>query len=378
MIMRNQFDRILAAGVLLLAISCIDGCRPAASTERPLTPVRTRQVSWSTSGAGNIYSANIQPYAQIDLSFKSSGYIESIYQVKGADGRTRNVGEGDYVKQGTVLATVQEDEFKQKLSQAQAQLSRAQADYNRAKLSFDRTSVLYSAGAVTKPDYDNTTAQLDTAKASLEGANASVSEASIALGYCQLRVPFSSWVLKRSVDVGSLVGPATNGFTIADTRQVKAVFGVPDTMLDRIRLGSPQTVAAEAFSRSFYGRVTAISPAADPKSRVYSVEVTIPNGNNDLKSGMIASIAIAGTQPQKRVLVIPLSSVIRSPNNSNGFAVFVTNNSGSSSTVEERDVSLGNTYGNMIAVVSGLTAGENVVTSGSTMIKNGEQVRVVP
>jgi multidrug efflux system membrane fusion protein len=326
----------------------------------------------------NTYSANIEPYAQVDLAFKSSGYIVSVRQVKGPDGRMRNVGEGDYVKKGTVLATVQEDEFKEKLSQAQAQLARAQADYDRAKLSLDRTSALYAAGAATKPDYDNATAQSDTAKASLQSAQASVTEAGIALGYCQLRAPFDSWVLKRSVDVGSLVGPATTGFTVADTRQVKAVFGVPDMVMGHIRLGSPQTVSAQALTERFHGRVTAVSPAADPKSRVYSVEVTIPNPRNDLKSGMIASIAIGNSGPEKRVLVVPLSAVVRSSGDANGFGVFVTNGSDNPATVRAQNVSLGDTYGNRIGVVSGLSPGEWIVTSGATMIKNGEQVRVIP
>jgi multidrug efflux system membrane fusion protein len=290
----------------------------------------------------------------------------------------RNVGEGDYVRQGTVLATVQEDEFKEKLSQAQAQLARAQADYNRTKLSFDRTSALYGAGAATKPDYDNATAQLDTAKASLQSGQASVTEAGIALGYCQLRAPFDSWVLKRSVDIGSLVGPATNGFSVADTRYVKAVFGVPDTVMSRIRLGSPETISAQALPDSFHGRVSAVSPTADPKSRVYSVEVTIPNPRNQLKSGMIASITIGSSEPEKRMLVVPLSAVVRSPGDANGFAVFITNGSGNPATVRAQNVSVGDAYGNMIAIVSGLSPGDRVVTSGATMIRGGEQVRVIP
>lgn len=369
---------IFAAGILLLANVSLNGCREAASTERPLTPVKTAEVNWISTGSSNTYSANIEPYTQVDLAFKSSGYIVSVAQVRGADGRMRNVGEGDYVKKGTVLATVQEDEFKEKLSQAQAQLSRSQSDYDRAKLSFDRTSTLYAAASVTKPDYDNATAQLASAKASLQSAQASVTEASIALGYCKLRAPFDSWILKRTVDVGSLVGPATNGFSVADTRQVKAVFGVPDTVMGRIRLGSPETVSTEALSQAFHGRVTAISPAADPKSRVYSVEVTIPNPRNDLKSGMIASIVIGNDGSAKRVPVVPVSAIVRSPEKPEGFAVFVTDSGDESPTVHAREVDIGNVYGNLIAVTRGLTPEDRVVISGAAMIKNGDKVRVVP
>ncbi|MGI8769893.1 MAG: efflux RND transporter periplasmic adaptor subunit [Acidobacteriaceae bacterium] len=376
----------LAAALVTVLAAC-DGCKQAVSDQRLLTPVRTSEVRLLDTGTANTYSANIQPYAQVDLAFKSSGYIVSIRQVRGADGHIRNVDIGDRAIKGTVLATVQEDEFKEKLSQAKAQLARAQSDYDRANLAFGRTSALFKADAVTKPDYDNANAQLQSTQASIDSAKASVTEATIALGYCQLRVPFDSWVLKRSVDVGSLVGPATNGFSLADTRSVKAVFGVPDTMIARIKLGSHQTVTTDAVPGRFQGRVTAISPAADPKSRVYSVEVTLPNANNRLKSGMIASIAIGGPASQKRMPVVPLSAVVRSPDDPKGFAVFVVESSeksGSSESladvvkVRTQDVSLGDAYGNVIAVLNGLGPGERVVTSGATMIRNGDQVRVIP
>ena len=180
-------------------------------------------------------------------------------------------------RKGTVLAVVQKDQYQQKLDQAKASLAKSNAEHERAKLSFDRMTVLYKAGAATQPDYDDSRAQEQSTQAAVDNANAQIAEAQLALSYCDLRAPFDSWVLKRNVDLGTLVGPATNGFTLADTRTVKAVFGVPDTAIGRIKLGSPQTVTTEALPNPFSGHVTAISAAADPKSRVYSVEVRIDN-----------------------------------------------------------------------------------------------------
>lgn len=84
------------------------------------------------------------------MSFKSNGYLVSIKQVKDADGHIRNIDQGDYVSKGTVLATVQQDDYKGKLAQAQASLARSQAENERAKLSFDHISKLFAAGASTK------------------------------------------------------------------------------------------------------------------------------------------------------------------------------------------------------------------------------------
>ncbi len=364
--------------VSLASVAMIIGCRSNPTAPQPLTPVRTAEVQSIEAGTSNTYSANIQPYQQVDLAFKSNGYLTSIRQVKDATGHARNIDQGDWVAKGTVLATVDEGDYKEKLQQAKAQLDRAQANYDRAKLSFDRMSVLYQNGAATKPDYDNANAQMLDGLAAIQSAKASIAEQQIALAYCELRAPFDGWLVKRNVDVGQLVGPATNGFTISDVRSVKAVFGVPDTSMEHIRLGSPETITTDALPGNFNGHVTSISPSADPKSRVYSVEVTLPNGDNRLKAGMIASISIGGGKVNTRVDVVPLTAVVRSPGNPNGFAVFVTEGAGDTVKVHTQDVTLGDTYGNNIAVLSGLNDKDRVVTSGTNMIRNGDQVRVIP
>jgi len=365
------------AALAAVATVALTGCVKAAPEPTPLVPVRVSQVQTMDTNQGNTYSANIQPYQQVDLSFKSNGYLTSIRQVRDADGHIRNIDQGDYVRKGTVLATVQQDDYQQKLDQAKASLARSQAENERAKLSFGRVSALYKVGAATQPDYDDSNAQVLSTQAAVDNARAQVAEAQIALGYCELRAPFDSWVLKRNVDVGTLVGPATNGFTLADTRSVKAVFGVPDTAIERIRLGSRQAVTTQALPGVFNGHVTSISAAADPKSRVYSVEVRIDNPANRLKAGMIASIT-TGAQATRSVSVVPLTAVVRSPDKPNGFAVFVAEGSGDTVRVRSQDVTLGDTYGNTIAVLSGVNLEERIVTSGTNMVKNGQQVRIIP
>jgi multidrug efflux system membrane fusion protein len=365
---------LLGWAVLLAAT----GCRHEADIEHPPTPVRTALVESIDASTANTYSANIQPYQQVDLSFKSSGYLASIKQTKDADGHIRNIDQGDYVKQGTVLAVVQEDDFREKLTQANASLARSQAEHERAVLSFGRISKLYAAGAATKPDYDDANAQVESTAAAVANAQAQVAEAKIALGYCRLTAPFDSWVLRRSVDVGTLVGPATNGFTLADTRSVKAVFGVPDTAMEHVKLGSVQKVTAEALPGYFTGHITSISAAADPKSRVYSVEVRIDNPENKLKAGMISSVTLFGGAHNEKVLVVPIAAVIRSPDVRNGFGVYVTDSDTETTKVHTQTVTLGDTYGNNIAVLSGLNVNQRVVTSGTNVIKPGWPVRVIP
>jgi multidrug efflux system membrane fusion protein len=365
---------LIAASTLALA-----GCGTKARSEAPqLRPVRAVEVGTIQIGGGVRYSANIAAYSQVDLAFKSGGYIAEIRQVRGADGRMRDVGEGDWVAKGTVLAVVRRDDYEHQLAQARAQLARAQAAREQAKLAYDRTSILYSNQAATKPEYDSAKAQNDSTEADVRNAEAGIAQAETALNDCSLRAPFDAWVLKRNVDIGSLVGSATVGFSLADTRHMKAVFGVPDTAIGRVQLADRQTITTDAVPGDFAGRVTAISPAADPRSRVYSVEVTIPNPRNQLRAGMIASLTLNQTEAAHPTLAVPLDAVIRNPDQPNTFAVLAADGAGDTATACLRTVELGEAYGNMITVLKGITPGERVLTSGATYVKNGDKVHIIP
>ena len=374
----NSLRRILFLFLISTFVLFLDACNEAKSEPKAPLPVHVAEVQNITVGNGVRYSADIVPYSQVDLAFKSSGYVDSVRQVKSADGRMRKVDQGDWVKKGTVLALVHEQEYVDTLEQAKAQLARSQADYDKAKLTFDRTATLYASQSATKPDYDSAKAQLDGAAASVAAAKAQISEAQVALAYCSLAAPFDGWIVKRSVDVGSLVSPATNGFTIADTSSVKAVFGVPDLAVNRVHVGQVLAVTTDALPDEFHGRVTNISPSADPKSRVYSVSLTIENSRDRLKAGMIASIALGGEKLSHSITAVPLTAVVRDPNDQNAFAVMVAQANGETATVRLRRVAVGDAYGNMIGVTSGLSESETVVTSGGSLVRNGDQVRIIP
>lgn len=371
-------NRLWIAAIASFLTVIVAACKQEKTATSIPLPVRAAVVQLISREASTKYSANIVPYAQVDLSFKSNGYVAHLHQVKNPSGGTRNVDQGDWIPKGTALAVVSQQDYIDKVQQAQAQLARSQAEQEKAKLSFERVSALYSTQSATKPDYDSAKAQLDSTTASVSGAQAQISEAKVALDYCSLRAPFSGWLVKRSVDLGSLVGPATNGFTLADTSSVKAVFGVPDILITRVKPGQHLIVATDAISHSVEGRISAISPTADPKSRVFSVEVTIPNTRNELKSGMIASLSLDGPNLRQPALAVPLAAVIRDPARANGFAVMLVEGTDDIVSARLQPVELGDAFGNMIATKAGLSSGERVITTGVTLIKSGDKVRIIP
>jgi RND family efflux transporter MFP subunit len=375
---KTVFQGCAALALSTSLVACLSACKEDATASKAPLPVHTALVQNVSVGNAARYSASIVPYTQVDLAFQSGGYVDRVRQVKSAGGGMRNIDQGDWVTKGTVLAVVSQQNYQDKLAQAKAGLSGAQAEHDRAKSSFDRTSALYSTQSATQPDLDSAKAQLDSTAASIANAEAQISEAQTALAYCSLKAPFDAWIVKRNVDAGSFVSAATNGFTIADTHSVKAVFGVPDTSISRVNVGQLQAITTDALPQKFTGRVTAISPAADPKSRVFSVEVTIANPKNELKSGMIASLALDGQTLPRAVMGVPLAAVIRDPQRANGFAVMTVEGDGEIESAHLHPVELGDVYGNVIGINSGLQSGQRVVTTGVTLIKNGDQVRVIP
>src|SRR5215475_2284366 len=160
---RNKINHAQILGLVVIGLGALSqiGCSKAESEQKALTPVRIAEVQTISTGSETRYSANVVPNAQVDLAFKSGGYVQSIRQVRGTDGRMRNVDIGDWVTKGTVLAVVRQQDYNDQREQARAQLARAQADYDHAKLNFERTSNLYASKSATKLEYDSAKAQND-------------------------------------------------------------------------------------------------------------------------------------------------------------------------------------------------------------------------
>jgi len=363
---------------LVLIAAFVAGCHSGGLPANPPTPVRVSPAGTYEESVGLRYSANIEALTQVNLAFKSGGYIDLIRERKGADGRMRILQAGDRVTRGEVLAHVRESEYLDRVNSGRAQLRQAQANYDKAKLDFERAANLFKSDSVTKAQYDAAKAAFDSSAAAVENAQASLQQASTALNDCSLRSPFTGWVLQRDVEVGALAATGTLAFVLADIHLVKAVFGVPDTRVNYVKLGAPQTITTSSLPGEFHGRITAVSPSADPKSRVFSVEVTLPNPDNQLKPGMIATLTLAAGRSEQAPTVVPLSAVVRSSRHADGFAVFVVNDQGGKSVARERAVEIGDALGNMITVTKGLRPGESVVIAGGTMIKDGDEIKVIP
>jgi len=269
------------------------------------------------------------------------------------------------------------------VNQGRARLSEGEASLTKARLDLERARTLFAADSLTKPDLDAAQAAFEAAHARTAAAQADLELALNALRDCALTAPSTGIILERRVELGSLVAQGTVGLLLGDVSSVKARFGIPDSMIQSVQPGEAIDVIIEAVaSTAFAGRVTAIAPTADPQSRVFDVEVTIPNRDGRLRPGMIGTVALGRTGAQRLAaaqptLTVPLTAVVKSDARSGQYAVLIVERQGDVDIARLRRVELGEVMGNGIAVLDGVKPGERVVVSGATLLVDGEAVRIV-
>jgi RND family efflux transporter MFP subunit len=363
----------------------VSGCsQPQAMEPKAPQPVKTHVVAVTTPESGVRYAVSIEAFEQVPLAFKASGYVDDLLRRSGADGKSRAAQPGDRVTRGTVLARVRENDYRDRVNQSRARLSEAEASVVKARLDLDRARTLFQAESLTKPDLDAAQAAFDTADARVTVARVEIELALSALRDCALVSPATGVILERRIEVGTLAAAGTVGFVVGDVSSVKARFGVPDSVIESVRLGDAIDVTVEAVAAgSFAGRVTAIAPAADAQSRVFDVDVTIPNTDERLRPGMIGTVAIRQASDDAHAvaaarLAVPLSAVVRPHAGDGQFAVLVVERANDVEVARMRRVELGEVMGNVITVVKGVNAGEQVVVSGATLLVDGAPVRVLP
>ena len=430
-------SRTLAAVALngsIVLMPLLTGCQ-SKKVDKPAVPVKVAAVEMNSAGNGSRYSATIIPRTEVELAFKVAGYVDALQQVRGVEGSMRDVQEGDRISAGAVLARVRQSDYQVKVSEAESQaseaksgidaskaqyqealsgiassksqLAEAEAAYVRAKLDYDRAQNLFATQSLTKANYDAAKEQFEKATAKVEtarsqvgmieakadaakanidviqarsrGAQAVVQETRIPLQDTALRSPLTGIVLQKSIERGTLVSAGTRGFTVADTSSVKAVFGVADIVVPEMKLGRTLTIESETMpGKEFRGQITSVFPAADQKSRAFNVEVTIQNPEFLLRPNMIVSLRVETNQTTSAQLVVSLNAVMKARNNANGYQVFVLEEQGERQIARLRDVKLGQSYGNTVAVTEGLKEGERVLTTGVTIVNDGDQVKVIP
>jgi len=271
---------------------------------------------------------------------------------------------GSAVRRGALLVKLD-------VSAEEAQLASATADAALAKANLERARSLARGGA-------NSQADLDGAEAREKQAVAAVANLKAVIGKKTILAPFDGRISIRQVELGQVLSPGTPIASLVALNPIHADFWLPQQALAELRVRERVRLRTDAFPGSIWnGEITTINPEVDSSTRNVRVRATFANDDGRLRPGMFANVEVRSSE-SRPVLIIPSTAVIFAPYGDSVYALREERDGAGkvSLVARQRFVRLGERRGDFVAVDSGLTARETIVSSGAFKLKNGVAVVV--
>ncbi len=290
--------------------------------------------------------------------------------------------DGDFVKKGTSLFTIEPEPYKLKVDAAKAAVSSAKATLKQAEAEFERQADLVTRQVSTQANYDKALAQRDSAQADLQSAQANEQQAEINLGYTNVVAPFDGIVSARAVSIGQLVGAnsATVLSTIVQVDPIYVNFNASERDVLQVRatlartgrtiadlLGIPVEIGLQTESGYPHkGKLDYVAPTVDPSTGTLAARAILENSDRALLPGYFVRVRIP-SQPQPALLV----SDAAIGSDQGGRYVLVVNKD---DVVEQRRVDPGQLVGELRVIEKGLTKDDRVVVGGIMRAIPGQKV----
>jgi RND family efflux transporter MFP subunit len=337
--------------LLPLLLAACSGAAPPPPTEAALVPVAVATAVPASGDVSVRVSGTVRLKRETALGFNTNGRIAEIL-----------VREGDRVAVGQVLARLDPTSLAAAAASARAEAERARADYRRLAGLFDK-------GWVTAP-------RVETARAAVAAADARVQQAGFDVGLATIRAPSAGVILRRPAEPGQIASPGQTILVLGEA-VTGYVMQLPlsDADLGRINRGQPAEVTIPALgSRSFAASVSEIGARGDAGTGTFRVELALP-ALPELRSGMIGSarLRLAPTAASGGVAV-PATAVFGA--RADEAFVYVLDRAGP--VVRLRAVGVGPVGDRAVTITTGLTVGEQVVTSGAERLRDGMKVSLSP
>jgi len=272
---------------------------------------------------------------------------------------------GTRVKAGDLL--VQQD-----TSSEAAQLRAVEANVALAKLNLERLKKLLERRTVAQSQYDNAEAQYKEGVAQADGIRALIAKKNI-------RAPFAGRLGIRLVNLGQILNEGEPIVSLQSIDPIFVNFSLPQQQLAKVQTGLTVRITSDTLpGEVIEGKITAISPEVDAATRNIRIQATLANHQERLRPGMFANVSVV-LPAAKNVLAVPATAVLYAPYSDSVFVVDEkkdANNEQPGLVVRQQVVELGEKRGDFVAVVSGLEAGETIVSTGAFKLRNGQAVVV--
>jgi RND family efflux transporter MFP subunit len=348
---------------------CSDGHRAASAAPETISNVavivsqRTTVPDW-LEAVGTVRAAQTSVIAS-----QATGNITAIH-----------AREGDHVQSGQLLAMIDVSQPRAAVEQASAaataaqkeaiaadsELVLAQATWKRYQQLYEKKSVSPQEFDEVKSRYQSAEARRDAARAAEVQAEAALTQARTSLGYTQVRAPFAGAITEKKADAGTLATPGMALFTIEDTRRYRLEATVDESGIRLAHVGQSIPVILDSLENAeFSGRVAQVVPAADPSTRTILVKIELP-ADARLRSGLFGRARFP--RGARTAMMIPQTAVVER-GQLRGVYVLDSNR-----VAQLRYVTIGQSSGRQVEVLSGLQEGERLVAEPGDRDFGGKQV----
>jgi membrane fusion protein (multidrug efflux system) len=346
-----------AAVVVAAAVSAACGTTEAEKAPVAAAPVAVQigpenvvSVEQGTIVVGPILSGELRPQREAKIRAELGGSMLEVH-----------VEEGQ-----TVIETRTLDDARQSASSA---VRNAESQLAVASREVERTEKLVTAGAIAARDLDLAKSNVTAVEAQLADAKARLASAERQLGDAVIRAPIGGIVSMRSVNVGDVVSPGTELFTVIDPSSMRLEAAVPSEDLSQLRVGAAVEFTVRGYDQTFAGRIERVAPQADPTTRQVPLFVTIPNVGGRLVAGLFAEGRVVAQSAKG--LIVPVNAVNTSTQTP--WVLRVTNGK-----TERVNVTLGlrDPRSERVLVASGLAADDTLLRGASQGITPGTSVQL--
>lgn len=291
---------------------------------------------------------NINAVSGVNVSNELAGKVKAIY-----------FQSGENVKQGQLLLELDADTDKAELKGLEAELQLAQVRLSRSEKMIEKKYL-------SQADYDQH-------KAMLEQAAAAVAAKRTRIDKKRIKAPFAGELGIRQVDLGQYLSEGSAIVALEKLDPVYLDFSLPERHLSRLAIGQTVFAGVQAYpERKFSGRIAAISPAVERGTRSLQIRAELANADKALRPGMFAQVQIESGQAMQ-VLTLPDTAITYNPY---GDAVFLIEQRQEGLVVQSRQITTGERRNGRVEIVSGLQAGDRVVSAGQVKLRNGMPVAI--
>jgi RND family efflux transporter MFP subunit len=345
--------------LLLIALLALSGCKPEAEEPDPVRPVLTVEAKVRTQETFGPYAGSIQPRYSTDYSFRLFGRMVS-----------RPVNIGSIVQRGDELAAADPAVQIQLVRNAEAAVASAEAQLANAAAEEDRQRPLVERNITPQAQFDAVVQARETASANLTRARTSLRRAQDQLNYTRLVADFAGIVTAVYLDAGQVVNAGQKILTIARPEIREAVIAVPPNLAEQLATGAKfdTSVTLDQGPTIKASAVRAVDPAADSATRTRNVYFSLDNPPDPFRLGITVQVTLS--QPVSPRVDLPTTSLLEKDGKTQVWIV-----DPATRKVALRDVAVVTRDEGWVSV-TGLTAGDRVVTVGVHSLTPGQQVKL--